>query len=245
MATALGYALGVGGALSLLSGLVAAQDIRVDVTGSNISRFEGEGGLPLQTITCQDIERTAAQTSGELLTRITSNQSFGGFNGAQGIGTNFNGFAGASLRGLGSTRTLVLLDGRRVANFAGAGAGVDVNSIPLWAVERVEILRDGASASYGTDAIAGVINFILRRDFRGAEIYGYYGDSEQGGGETTRGSVAGGYGDLATQRFNVFGWFDYIDQKTSPVVSAATSEPRLFRKRESTGPRAIASRPTS
>jgi len=213
VATAFGCALAAGGALSLLSGPAGAQDIRVDTTGSNIRRFEGEGGLPMQTITRQDIERTAVQTSGELLTRITSNQSSGNFNDAQGIGTNLNGFAGASLRGLGSTRTLVLLNGRRVANFATAGTGVDVNSIPLAAVERVEILRDGASAIYGTDAIGGVINFILRRDFRGAEVYGYYGDSELGGGETRRGNVAGGYGDLAAQRFNVFGWFDYVDQK--------------------------------
>ncbi|MEJ7667819.1 MAG: TonB-dependent receptor [Casimicrobiaceae bacterium] len=213
VATALGYALGVGGALSLLPGLVIAQDIRVDVTGSNIKRVEGEGGLPVQTITRQDIERTGVQTSAELLTRITSNQSSGNYNDSQGIGNNLNGFAGASLRGLGFQRTLVLLNGRRVANFASAGTGVDVNSIPLAAVERVEILRDGASAIYGTDAVGGVINFILRRDFRGAELYGYYGDSEQGGGETFRGNVAGGYGDLSTQRFNVFGWFDFVDQK--------------------------------
>jgi len=213
VATALGYALGVGGALSLLPGLVVAQDIRVDVTGSNIRRVEGESGLPVQTITRQDIERTGVQTSGELLTRLSSNQSSGNFNDAQGIGTNLNGFAGASLRGLGYQRTLVLLNGRRVANFATAGTGVDVNSIPLAAVERVEILRDGASAVYGTDAVAGVINFILRRDYRGAELFAYYGDSEQGGAETKRGSISGGYGDLSTQRFNVFGWFDYVDQK--------------------------------
>ena len=79
------------------------------------------------------------------------------------------GYAAASLRGLGAQRTLVLLNGRRLANTAFSGAAVDINSIPLSAIERVEVLTDGASAIYGTDAIAGVINFILRKDFSGVE----------------------------------------------------------------------------
>jgi len=223
LTTALGCALVVGGVLLLLPGLVAAQYTRVDITGSNIRWFEGEGGLPVQTITRQDIERTGVQTSGELLTRLSANQSSGNFNDAQGIGSVLKGFAGASLRGLNYQHTLVLLNGRRVANFATAGTGVDVNSIPLSAVERVEILRDGASAVYGSDAIAGVINFILRRDFRGAEFYGYHGNSEQGGGQTSRLNVAGGYGDPSTQRFNVSGWFDYVDQKNIAALQRGFS----------------------
>ena len=75
------------------------------------------------------------------------------------------GYAAASLRGLGSARTLVLLNGKRLATTAFSGTAVDLNAIPLAAIERVEILTDGASAIYGTDAIAGVINFILRQDF--------------------------------------------------------------------------------
>jgi len=81
----------------------------------------------------------------------------------------------------------VLLNGRRVSAYAFSdGSGVDLSSLPLAALERVEVLKDGASAIYGTDAIAGVINFILKKDYRGIEAYGYYGVTEQGGGDSWR-----------------------------------------------------------
>ena len=107
---------------------------------------------------------------------------------------------------MGGARTLVLINGRRLANTAFSGTTVDINSIPLSAIERIEILTDGASAIYGTDAIAGVINFILRKDFQGAEVYAFYGDSQHGGGESQRYNVAAGWGDLDRDRFNVFGY---------------------------------------
>src|SRR6185503_10366243 len=164
---------------------------------------------PVTVITRQQLEQEGIQTSMEAVERLSANSSVGGINLSGGIGATATGFQSASLRGLGGTRTLVLMNGRRLANTAFNGGMVDVNSIPLSAVERIEVLTDCASAIYGTDAIAGVINFILRKDFVGAEAYAYYGDSEAGGGETQRYSGTLGWGDLARDKFNVFATLDY------------------------------------
>jgi iron complex outermembrane receptor protein len=209
VASALAYVLGVGGAATLIAVPAQAADIRVDVTGSNIKRIEGEGALPVQTITRGDIERQGIQTVEELVVRLSANSSIGGLSLSGAEGSTLTGYSAASLRGLGAPRTLVLLNGKRLANTAFSGAAVDINAIPLSAIERVEILTDGASAIYGTDAIAGVINFILRQDFTGFEGFAYYGDSEQGGGKEQRYNVAGGWGDLGRDKFNVFATFDY------------------------------------
>lgn len=207
-------ALGAGAALALSSQFVAAQQAgpapeRIEVTGSNIKRIEGESGLPVVVVTREQLETQGIQTAMEAIERLSSNSSIGGLNLSASEGATAAGWAGASLRGLGSNRTLVLLNGRRLANTAFNGASVDVNAIPLSAVDRIEVLTDGASAIYGTDAIAGVINFILRKDFKGAEAYAFHGDSEQGGGKTRRYSATLGWGDLAQDRFNAFASFDY------------------------------------
>ena len=159
---------------SLLVSLPAqAQDLRVEVTGSSIRRSEVEGALPVQTITRGDIERTGATSTAELL------QSYPAFQGftTQGdsVGGGGAGFAGAGLRNQGETRTLVLLNGKRLAPsgtqaLTGAQAAVNINNIPLIAIERIEVLLDGASAIYGADAIGGVVNFITRRDVSYGEL---------------------------------------------------------------------------
>src|SRR5438552_3321538 len=95
-----------------------------------------------------------------------------------------------------------------LAYVLGVGGAATLNAIPLSAIERVEILTDGASAIYGTDAIAGVINFILRQDFTGIDAYAFYGDSEKGGGQEQRYNVTAGWGDLGKDKFNIFGTFD-------------------------------------
>ena len=214
VATALACVLGAGGVVSLPNAFAQAApgtspDIRVEVTGSNIRRVEGEGALPVQVITRQEIEQQGIQTSMALVERLSSNSSIGGLNLQGSEGATGVGYATASLRGLGSARTLVLLNGRRLANTAFSGTSVDINSIPLSAIERVEVLTDGASAIYGTDAIAGVINFVLRKDFTGVDAFAYYGDSEHGGGTTERYNVTAGWGDLSRDKFNVFGTVDY------------------------------------
>jgi iron complex outermembrane receptor protein len=186
---------------------------KVLVTGSNIPRVEGETGLPLQTITREEIINGGVQTVQELLERISANQSFGSFNEAKGEGNVLVGFTAASLRGLGYQRTLVLLNGRRVAPYAlSGGQSVDLSGIPISAIDRVEVLKDGASAVYGTDAVGGVINFILRKDYQGAEANASYLATEQGGGNSGRINATAGFGSLATDKYNVFVSADYSKQ---------------------------------
>lgn len=209
--------LGLGGGALFAAAPAVAQDLRVEVTGSNIKRVEAEGALPVQIITRADIEREGIQTAIALVERLSANSSIGGLNLQGGQGATLVGYAAASLRGLGSQRTLVLLNGRRLANTAFGGVAVDINSIPLSAIDRVEVLTDGASAIYGTDAIAGVINFILRKDFTGIEASAYYGDSEQGGGSVQRYNVTAGWGDLAKDKINIYGTVDY--NKIDPIAA--------------------------
>lgn len=178
---------------------------RVEVTGSNIRRVESETASPVQTLTREDIDRSGKASVAELLqTLAVDNQG--------SVPTTFgNGFAsgasGISLRGLGTAATLVLVNGRRVAPYGLADDGqkvfADLNMIPLEAVERVEILKDGGSAIYGSDAIAGVVNIILRKDFKGVVLKATYGDSQKGGGAEKRAAITAGFGDLDKDRYNI------------------------------------------
>jgi outer membrane receptor protein involved in Fe transport len=161
----------------------------------------------------EDIQNSGKTTVNELLQTLTV-ISGGSFSEATNAGNSFApGTAAVSLRGLGANTTLVLLNGRRVANYGFAqnlnDAFVDLNAIPVSAIERIEVLKDGASAIYGSDAIAGVINVILRKDFQGVEVAASVGDSKDGGAGETRASIAAGYGDLAKNRFNVMMTLDY------------------------------------
>lgn len=180
---------------------------RVEVTGSSIKRIDAETALPVQVLTREDIARTGATNVEQLLQTISSISSSGGNTASAVSGATTGGISSISMRGLTSLRTLVLLNGRRIApyglGFTGDSVSVDVNSIPLAAIERVEILKDGASAIYGSDAIAGVVNFILRRSFIGAELAAHYGDTADGGASMKRISASWGLGDLAKDRFNV------------------------------------------
>ena len=193
---------------------------RIEVTGSNIRRLDGESGLPVQVLTREDLEHGGVQTAQELLDRVSANQSFGSWNDAKGVGSSLAGYTGASLRGLGSQRTLVLLNGRRLAPYAlSGGQSVDLSGIPAAAIERIEILKDGASAVYGTDAIGGVINFILRKDYQGAEVNANYFATEHGGGNNWRVSATAGWGNLAADGFNAFLTADHFRQE--PLAAAA------------------------
>jgi iron complex outermembrane recepter protein len=179
---------------------------RIEVTGSNIKRVDGETALPVTIITRQDIERMGAVNTEDVIRRISSNTAMFS-DTTQGVGY---GQSYANLRGLGANSTLVLLNGRRLANHAfsniGGTASVDLNSIPFNAIERVEVLRDGASAVYGTDAVGGVINFITRTDYRGAELTikgAMPEDFSKGAGNEYGFNAAVGFGDLGKDRWNL------------------------------------------
>eukprot|EP01133_Synstelium_polycarpum_P023360 gene23360-28007_t len=168
---------------------------RVEITGSSVKRVDAETSLPVQVVTKADIARTGATSTEELMQSISAFSSAGGTTNATGAGTSTGGLSSISLRGLGSTRTLVLVNGRRLAAFAGSdGASVNVNAIPLAAIERVEVLKDGASGVYGSDAVAGVVNFILSKRVDGIEVTGGYGSpTTSGGGQNAKASITGGY----------------------------------------------------
>ena len=184
---------------------------RVEVTGSAIKRIDSETALPVQILRRDDIERIGAVTTEELLKTITAFTSTGSITTSQANGQVTTSQSAVSLRGLNSTRTLVLIDGRRTAVFGGTtSTAVDVNSIPIAAIERIEVLKDGASSLYGSDAIAGVVNFILRRDYKGAEVNAGYGSpSRSGGGQSWNASAFAGWGDLGRDRWNLNGGVGY------------------------------------
>ena len=147
------------------------------VTGSRIKRTAYDTSAPVDVFSAPDIELSGAQTLGELLKFVPA---VSGNAISTAISNGGDGTASVTLRGLPASNTLVLVNGRRVANNGLAGESVDLNSIPPAAVERIEILKDGASAIYGSDAIAGVVNVIMRRDFEGLLAETYYGEAERG-----------------------------------------------------------------
>lgn len=194
----LAVAFAVGGLAATAAQAQTSQ--RVEITGSSIKRVDSETALPVTVISRADIDRTGATTAQDLIGLIPS--VFGGLVVATNVGSTGNA-SSAGMRGLDPKYTLVLLNGRRVANYAFGNSPVDLNSIPLSAVERVEVLRDGASAIYGADAVAGVINFIMRKDYQGLEVSGYATKVAKGGGQTRSVNITGGFGDLANQGFNI------------------------------------------
>lgn len=202
-----GLMLAFGGSLAL-AGLPAlaqapAQLDRVEITGSMIKRIEGEGATQVQVLTRQDIDRLGVQTTEQLLMTISAMSSSGQTQLSTGAGTSTYGFSGVSLRALGEERTLVLMNGRRLAAFAsGGGAAVNVNGIPLAAIERVEVLKEGASAIYGSDAIAGVVNFIMVKNFEGLQLGGTYGTpTMSGGGQQYNVNAIFGMGDISKDKY--------------------------------------------
>lgn len=184
------------------------------VTGSRIRQDPNDSPLPLQIIRNEDIVREGLSSPEQFISYLSANG-----NGADNLASNAdvvtgaqrgtNGLSAANLRGQGSASTLVLLNGRRVAAHGLSGSAVDVNQIPFAAIERVEVLTDGASAIYGTDAIGGVINYITRTDYEGLGVQGFVDIPEAGGGEIYRLSGIAGWGDLDEDGFNIMGAVSY------------------------------------
>lgn len=180
------------------------------VTGSLIKRIADEGSTPIDVYTPQQLESQGVTSveqmvmqlnvNGNSIDNLASNSDVV----SSGTSRGFNGVTAANLRLQGSNATLVLLNGRRVAQAALGGAGVvDLNSIPFEAIKRVEVLKDGASSVYGTEAIGGVINFILRDDYQGLMVKSGVDVTQEGGGNIYRFSALAGYGDLNKDHYNV------------------------------------------
>ncbi|GGC62470.1 TonB-dependent receptor [Undibacterium terreum] len=200
-----GVAVGIGFATQAALAQSADGVQRVEITGSNIKRAQSETASPVQVITRADLDKSGKSTVAEYLQTLTAD-------GAGSLPTGFgNGFAAGStaisLRGLGATSTLVLLNGRRMASFGRADDGqktfTDISTIPMELVERIEILKDGASSVYGADAIAGVVNIILTKDFVGTVIKGNVGTSRYSDDNQKKVSLTYGFGKLDQDRYNV------------------------------------------
>ncbi|WP_170940694.1 TonB-dependent receptor [Pseudoalteromonas sp. NBT06-2] len=186
---------------SLLSGLAfnasAAEDAsaeeveRIEVTGSRLKRTDLEGALPVTVISREDLVSSGDVSLGEVLRNFPGN-SQGSFTPRSG--SSAQSTADISLRGLGSNRTLVLVNGKRLPSDAlGGGSGQNLSLVPMAMVEKVEILQDGASSIYGSEAIAGVVNIILRKDFEGLQVNAQMSSpSRDGGGDEKTFSLVGG-----------------------------------------------------
>ncbi|RUO35761.1 TonB-dependent receptor [Aliidiomarina sanyensis] len=159
---------------------------RISVTGSRVLRTEAESAAPIQVFTAEDIELSGVTSMELLLQQMSASAGFGGNQtSAYWVGGGW-GTTQVNLRGLGVNRTLVLLNGRRVVNGGtGANAAVDLNTIPVAMIERVEVLKDGASAIYGADAVAGVVNIITRKNFEGFMAEGRFASTDKSDGEET------------------------------------------------------------
>ena len=200
---------------------------RVEITGSSIKRLVSETANPLSVFRAEDFAKQGLTTAQEVLDRIPSNSSsYGAGNtvGGNSSGLPTGGQASADLRGLGGDKTLVLLNGRRIANHPYDGASVDLNIIPIAALERVEVLRDGASAIYGTDAIGGVINFITKKSVNVTTISAEAIAPRKPGADEHRINLSTGFGDLNQDGWNVFGVVDYHK------IDILTSQQREFSK---------------
>jgi len=202
-----GVIVALGGTLALSA---HAQTDRVEITGSAIKRIDAETAVPVTTLRMDDLRAQGVTSVEQVMAALSAAQVSQG--SSQQVGAGTGGASFADLRGIGASKTLVLLNGRRVANNAIDGSAVDLNMIPFAALQRVEVLRDGASSLYGTDAIGGVINFITRNDYQGGSIT-VGADRPRGpGGKSTTANVGFGFGDLNTHGFNVFGFIDMNKQ---------------------------------
>jgi iron complex outermembrane receptor protein len=203
------------GGLAMTLGHAFAQEAqapmqRVEITGSSIKRADGETSLPVQTFSAKDIKQTGVSTVTDFIQQLPAMQGFSV--AADSVGGGGGGVTTASIHDIGASYTLVLLNGRRIAP-ANSGTTIDLNSIPLSAIERVEVLTDGASALYGADAIAGVVNFILKKGAAPWEFNAKYASPEKAGGKSNSVSLSKGFGDIDDDGYSVFVSLSHDEQK--------------------------------
>jgi iron complex outermembrane receptor protein len=193
---------------------------QITVTGYLIPRV-GEGPQPVVSYDQDFIQKQANQTVSDVIRSLPYSNAT--LTPTVNAGINSSpASAAVNLRGLGVNRTLTLVDGHRFPDFpiplGGAFSFVDLNSIPLAAIDRIEILKDGASAIYGDDAVAGVVNIILKNEYNGADIYNYYGISSRGDSETFHSQVTGGVSHKLwsdDSKLSIVAAFDYLSE--SPI----------------------------
>ncbi|HEU0096396.1 MAG TPA: TonB-dependent receptor plug domain-containing protein, partial [Rhizomicrobium sp.] len=201
---------------------------RIEITGSRIKSADIETSQPVLTLSRQDIDKQGVTSVADILQRISANGA--------ALNRTFNnggdGSAGISLRNLGSSRTLVLVNGRRWTT--SLDGSVDLNTIPTAAVERIDILKDGASTLYGSDAIAGVVNIITKKDFNGAEANAYFGQYDKGDGEREAYDFTLG---TTTDRATLLLGASYVNEKKVMAGDRAISAggPPFFSGQSSTG----------
>ena len=188
-------AVAVAGVVSLMATGVEAQTAataeRVEITGSRIRQADIETAQPVLTINRQEIEKQGFQSVADILQNITGTGAppisrAAPLSSGENVGGSY-----ISMRNVGAARTLVLVNGRRLG-ISTSGLS-DISMIPAAAVERIEVLKDGASSIYGSDAIGGVINIITRSDFSGATASAYFGEYSQGDGAVTKGDFVLGF----------------------------------------------------
>jgi iron complex outermembrane receptor protein len=200
-------------ALSALSAFAQQAEAplqRVEITGSSIKRIAAESSLPVQSFSQKDIKKTGVTTVTDFIQQLPAMQGFSV--AADSVGGGGGGVTTASIHDIGAAYTLVLLNGRRVAP-SNSGTTIDLNSIPLSAIERVEVLTDGASALYGADAIAGVVNFILKKGAAPWEISAKASRPQQAGGASNALSVSKGWGDYEDDGYSLFVSLSHDQQK--------------------------------
>ncbi|WP_205859110.1 TonB-dependent receptor [Pleionea sediminis] len=207
-------------ALAFNSSAFAAEDDaskkaeKLVITGSSIKRSDVEGELPVQVIDREDIDRSGVASVGELIQELPVMQGY--THATDSVGGGGGGVVSASIHDLGDTYTLVLLNGRRMAP-RGDGNTIDLNSIPLAAIERIEVLTDGASATYGSDAIAGVVNFILKRDLQETHVNARYSSPQEEGGKSWNFNISSGFGDIHGDGYNFL--FSYAHDRQEQLAA--------------------------
>ncbi len=182
------------------------------VTGSMIKRPDAETAEAVTVITVESLKNQGITTTEQALQEISANQQGTAYNVASSVSTYTGGGSFANLRSLGSARTLVLLDGQRLANNVTAGNAVDISGIPFAAIDHIEVLREGASSLYGSDAIAGVINFITKKDYNSGEVNLNFSKPQHEGGDGYDGDLTYGKGSLASDGYNVMIALNYTKQ---------------------------------
>ena len=191
---------------------------RVQITGSSIRRLAMETSLPVQTYNQKDIQRSGVTSVTDFIQQLPVMQGF--TVAADSVGGGGGGITTASIHDVGEQYTLVLVNGRRIAP-ANSGTTIDINSIPLAAVERIEVLTDGASALYGADAIAGVVNFILKKGAAPLTVEARVTRPQHPGARGAQASLAKGWGDLETDGWSSF--LSFVHQKEERLAASQRS----------------------